>query len=534
MMLMFRNTQTKIATALTTAYATVVGTATGALKIFKLALVATGIGAIIVGLGLLIANFDLVSEAVIKGAKRVQNMAKEFREMGTGMQILIGYLTFGLVPAISYAIKLFEDMGVVDDEETKKMKSNAQAKRDAIKKQTDAIISDLNRQSDANKKATDDAVNNLDYEIRKRQAAGKETKDLEREKIMLLINSTKTELALIQQRIDAKQKEIENSGEVNKVLAGINKIKEEERLKIQKATLDKLVQDLEIFDIGERKRAMDEIARKKETSKKKTDIVKKEISEEDKLRKAQQDADKKAFDLKQKAIADEEAVAEAYRQRQLSAQQKELDDLNEKLNNELLAVGNNEELKLLLEEEYLAKKNAIVNKYIDLEDEAKKKANEEELDRRLALADKINEKAQQGLDFADNLNAIFGKNSEKAAKREFQINKTKNVADATVDGYKAVLSTFANTPTGIVGKSIAATAAGVFAASNIARIVSSRYEGGGGGGSASVSIPRVSSGGANGGATGQAQQNDNLTNIASLLNNQPSPVLVVDKFQQGK
>jgi len=44
-----------------------------------------------VGLGLLIANFDKVSEAVIKGAKWVQNMAKEFREMGTGMQILIGY-----------------------------------------------------------------------------------------------------------------------------------------------------------------------------------------------------------------------------------------------------------------------------------------------------------------------------------------------------------------------------------------------------------------------------------------------------------
>jgi len=46
-------------------YTTVVGTSTGAMKLFRLALVATGIGAIIVGLGLLIANFDKVKKAVL-------------------------------------------------------------------------------------------------------------------------------------------------------------------------------------------------------------------------------------------------------------------------------------------------------------------------------------------------------------------------------------------------------------------------------------------------------------------------------------
>jgi len=43
----------------------VMGTSTGALKAFRLALVATGIGAIVVGLGLLIANFDKVKKAVM-------------------------------------------------------------------------------------------------------------------------------------------------------------------------------------------------------------------------------------------------------------------------------------------------------------------------------------------------------------------------------------------------------------------------------------------------------------------------------------
>lgn len=46
-------------------YTTVVGTSTGAMKLFRLALVATGIGAIVIALGLLIANFDKVKKAVL-------------------------------------------------------------------------------------------------------------------------------------------------------------------------------------------------------------------------------------------------------------------------------------------------------------------------------------------------------------------------------------------------------------------------------------------------------------------------------------
>lgn len=42
-----------------------VGTSTGAMKIFKLALIGTGIGALVVGIGLLIANFDKVKKVVM-------------------------------------------------------------------------------------------------------------------------------------------------------------------------------------------------------------------------------------------------------------------------------------------------------------------------------------------------------------------------------------------------------------------------------------------------------------------------------------
>jgi len=56
--------QTGLLAGATAAYGVVTGTTTGALKLFRIALASTGIGAIIVALGLLIANFGAVSDAV--------------------------------------------------------------------------------------------------------------------------------------------------------------------------------------------------------------------------------------------------------------------------------------------------------------------------------------------------------------------------------------------------------------------------------------------------------------------------------------
>jgi hypothetical protein len=46
-------------------YGVIVGTSTGALKLFRLALAATGVGALVVGLGLLLTNFNAVKDAVL-------------------------------------------------------------------------------------------------------------------------------------------------------------------------------------------------------------------------------------------------------------------------------------------------------------------------------------------------------------------------------------------------------------------------------------------------------------------------------------
>lgn len=55
----------KAASIMTAIQTTVIGTSTGAMKAFRIALASTGIGLIVIGLGLLIANFDKVKKAVL-------------------------------------------------------------------------------------------------------------------------------------------------------------------------------------------------------------------------------------------------------------------------------------------------------------------------------------------------------------------------------------------------------------------------------------------------------------------------------------
>jgi hypothetical protein len=61
------------------------------------------------------------------------------------------------------------------------------------------------------------------------------------------------------------------------------------------------------------------------------------------------------------------------------------------------------------------------------------------------------------------------------AKKSFQTNKRLNLVGATIDGARAVISTFANTPGELIIKSIAAALAGVFAATQIAVIARSQF-----------------------------------------------------------
>ena len=80
------NVQTRISTALQTAYTAVVGTSTGALKAFRIALASTGIGLVVVALGALIANWDKLTKS-IGGSTQAQD---DFNKVNAEAQKQIG------------------------------------------------------------------------------------------------------------------------------------------------------------------------------------------------------------------------------------------------------------------------------------------------------------------------------------------------------------------------------------------------------------------------------------------------------------
>jgi hypothetical protein len=551
MMTGLRTAQTKIATGVQLAYATVVGTSTGALKLFKIALAATGIGAIIVGLGLLIANFDKVSESVSNASKKILNLRDSFKEMGAGMKVLIGILSFGLVPAVSFLIDQLEALGVVDDENTKKLKENNEKKIKGVREEAEAFIKAKKREI----KAIDDRYNSetsaMEHQLNLARANGKETVKLERALLEERKKVTAQKIELLEEIV---RKEFESSMAIMKIQAQTNDFAkgmlsamekavkdaggqeafitqmiggDKELIKL-KETLNTTEKELEVFDAKVNKAKRDKATA---TSKALQDELDKQIE-------AERIANEKKFQLLQKAILDEEKVYEDFRKRQLDEEQKKLDALNERYEMEIALLQEDDELRLKLKEEFESEKLRIETEYAKkradeterLNQEAKdkqKQEDDEELARKLALIDQVNGYAQDGLSFLSNLNSAFSKDNEKAARRDFALNKAAALSGAIADGAAGVLKTASalpfptNIPTTV--------AAGVFATGSIAKIASSKFQSSGGGASSSISVPRVT----NSSAQAQAnQQNDVTTNVADLLNKQQPPVLVVDSFNK--
>ena len=94
---------TKIATGAQAAYATVVGTSTGALKIFRIALASTGIGLLVILLGTLVANWDKVK-------KSVSENSKEIFEFGKKATLIFPPLNL-LIKGIEYLYNNFDKIG---------------------------------------------------------------------------------------------------------------------------------------------------------------------------------------------------------------------------------------------------------------------------------------------------------------------------------------------------------------------------------------------------------------------------------------
>lgn len=357
--------QTTATTAQTTAtIASTVATAgaTNGMKLFRLALIATGIGAIVVALGLLIANFDKVSAFVLKARE-------EFEKLGPGVKIAVGIAVLAFAPLVAViygVVKALEYFGVVDDVQTAKAKKNAHDHTEAVIKASDKRARAIKREQEA----TDAKYT---HEINMAKASGKDTYEMELMKAKAHLKSGRVFLEVQKSKMEAIRAEMElllaNEDEDSDRYKALKKRLEDSKKIIAETYKDNVATKnaIEVM-IAEHNHEVQQKAN--ENAKKAFDKAQK--NRED-IKKAQAEADAKSKeDLRKhnlQMIADEEARDEAIRRSKMSAMEQELDDIQtqyfeKKTQAEQLgAEGTELVAKLTAEEE--SKKADVRKKYAD-------------------------------------------------------------------------------------------------------------------------------------------------------------------------
>jgi hypothetical protein len=320
-------------TAAKAAYATVVGTATGALKLFRIALAATGIGAIIVGIGLLITNFE-------KLVGWVQQGYQSFNKLGTGIKVVLSIM-FPVVGIIWGIVEALKAMGIVEDETAAAAQESARKQRQA---QQDIIR--------AKRKAVDEALaenqrliksigSTYDWEIAKAQAAGKNTAQLEQMKRDEMRKTLEAQIELLEQSIQL------NATNAAAMVSAMRQVA------AARAEIVKIDQETELSAI----RIQTERTNKaKEESNKRVEIAREEA--------------KRMSELRAEMINTIEQLENEYLNSQLTKQQQELNAVHEKYFAIIEAARAAGESTLLLEEARQSALNEINTRY-ELERQAK-------------------------------------------------------------------------------------------------------------------------------------------------------------------
>ena len=500
--------------------------ATKGMKLFRGALVATGIGALVVGVGLLIANFDKVSNAV-------KNAVAKFRDMGTGMKILLYPIT-ALIAAYDMLTGALQYFGLIDDEVTKKAKINAAERVTATEKEGEAT------------------GKRYDYEIAKANAAGESTFKLEQQKrhafrltaqkqieaikLVAKLNKETTE----EQKTQIKELEdaiLKSTQETNLAVIANNKSTNDKNLSNYKDHLAKkkeaenihlaVLRELEahrislIEDDFERERAiiLNNYAIKKEDL-----LANFKGTEEDKaaLKLAYDEQEQIALDtLHAKRVEDAKAKAE-----EMSLATKPLGEASD-------GEGLAETIALEVENEEM-KQQALFNvkqKWDIANNEMRDASQSKEFERTA----KGLENSMQALTAIDDLSNMLtdlavqkaGDDevaAEKARKKGFERSKKIQLAMAVIQGIQGVMAAFtagaSMGPAGVVMGPLMAGLAAVTAGVNVAKIASTKYEGGATTKPDAPKPPQIPSAGEVGGPNFNIVGNSSENQLATSLGNQ--------------
>jgi hypothetical protein len=131
--------KTAVLTGATAAYNVVVGTSTGALKAFRLALAATGVGLLVVGLIALIENFDKIKDALSGTSDATRAFEAAQKSANAELAKTKGFLTEAALAQQDLNDKLAVSQGKLSKEQAEINKRNRDGQQ-AIIKDTKALI----------------------------------------------------------------------------------------------------------------------------------------------------------------------------------------------------------------------------------------------------------------------------------------------------------------------------------------------------------------------------------------------------------
>jgi uncharacterized membrane protein (Fun14 family) len=490
-----------VLTAATAAYNFVLGASTTGLKLFRLALVSTGIGALVVGVGLLVANFDKIVDAV-------KGVIGWFSGLSGTMKNVISVI-FPIVGVIRLVVMALEELGVIDNEQDKINAKNKENQR----KRTEAELKQIEAVRKAREKNYNNEQANYDREIKLQQALGKSTLELQKAKINASIKYQETKkkeleqelLGLkilfegasfidsatggalsarfesLQNEIDKTKNEIENQKTELKILdieakkaqqsptggggggggggmtpqqktdIDVTRRVEDEKLRIREESREK---DLDLLALNYKRKLEDAEKELKDDKDKKTKIAALEKQYQESIK-----ADKKTIDDKwdkiekeardkklQEQIKTEDEQYNALQKAQNSARDQELFELMQSYDAQFELAKNNAELEKALTDAFNKEQAAIIKKYRDEEEEKKKEADEKEKERITKLNEFRLNAAKDTLQIVSNLTELFAGKSEKQQKKAFQVQKAVNIANAVIDTYKAANVALASSP----------------------------------------------------------------------------------------
>jgi len=442
-----------ILTARTKAYNLVVDASTGKLKLFRLALIATGIGAAVAAIGLLVANWDKLSKAVTDFISGSPTLTK-----------VIGYISDGFT-------KLGRAIGVIPSESV------------AATKQ---MISDLEKQekllqaSGADTTAIQKRLAELRIELAKETGKG--------------LAEAEEELTLLTAGEYAKRAEKDKEAATKR--AELNKAAKEKAKEAAKAAaeiqveLNQTLEDLQAQNIAnEEARALKQLeiersrARKQLEDKKASDALLIEFDKQTESQRkaitdqAQADRDAKAKEDNDKILENAKVVSDALQQARIDSIENEFARAQAELEIQRQA----KEAELILagasREQILAVNKSFYEQSVKIAKEAEDKI----------LADKI-ANLQKGLELAANgyqslidLQIAFGGESEKDQKRVFEINKKYNIAKTIIETIGAAQTAYASQlvvgdPTSVVRGAIAATLAIAQGLARVKMIKKTKFE----------------------------------------------------------